>query len=340
VFGEFKKLKRLLCRYMSARHDSPLLAPTDTEMQSIEKVRATFRGFENVESAACRPSEKEWFENTKRLRELILNDDPREFLRWDVILKTMAVTNASYVCAELKYLKSRLDWGDRWEEAICESRVGHPLPYWRYPKSSGNLITHAYHLARFEEETVMRANDMSFIFEFGGGYGSMSRLIHHLGFEGKYVLFDLPAFSALQKFFLESLGLPLLSSETFESARGGILCISDMEELKGILSASVESKGSMFIATWSISETPVELRNVILPLVRSFEGFLIGYQSQFREVNNIDFFKRWTTDQGNVQWYEWKIAHIPNHNRYLVGRRRAGQQAKRKHRPGAPGCDG
>lgn len=315
-------MKRVFYKFLSSLYDKPLAPPTDKEKQFVEKIRVAFREFQSLEPVGCSTSEKEWLENANRLRELVLSDDLREFLRWDVVLKTMAVTNAGYVSAELTYLKSRPDWNGRWATAIKESNIGHPLPYWRYPKSSGNLITHGYHLAQFEEKTEMHANNMSFIFEFGGGYGSMCRLIHHLGFEGKYVLFDLPAFSALQRFFLESTGITVHSSEIFESAQNGVLCTSDLEELKEILSKHFEQANSMFVATWSISETPIKLRDTILPLVRSFKGFLIGYQNQFREVNNIDFFKNWTVAQGDIEWYDWKIEHIPNHNRYLVGKRK------------------
>ena len=162
---------------------------------------------------------------------------------------------------------------------------------------------------------------LDFVFEFGGGYGSMCRLIYNLGFQGKYVLFDLPAFSALQKFFLKSIGITVHSFEIFKSAQHGVHCISDLEELKEILSNDKENN-SMFIATWSISETPIELRNPVLSLALSFKAFLIGYQAQFGEVDNIGFFKDWTSAQDNVEWQDWQIEHLPNRNRYLVGKRK------------------
>jgi len=321
MFRKFKKLKRVFYKFLSSLYDKPLAPPTDKEKQFVEKIKVAFREFQSLEPVGCSPSEKEWLENANRLRELVLGDDLREFLRWDVVLKTMAVTNAGYVSPELTYLKSRPDWNGRWATAIKESNIGHPIPYWQYPSSSGNLIHHAYHLAKFEEKTEMHANNMSLIFEFGGGYGSMCRLIHHLGFEGKYVLFDLPAFSALQTFFLESTGITVHSFEIFESAQSGVLCTSDLEELKEILSKHFEQSNSMFIATWSISETPISLRNSILPLITPFEAFLIAYQAQFGEVDNISFFKDWTSAQENIEWQDWQIKHIQNNNRYLIGKR-------------------
>lgn len=322
MFGRLKKLKRRFRKVMSARYDKPLAPPTAREKELLEELRATFRKFPVLKPAGSPPSEKEWLENANRLRELVLNDDPREFLHWDVILRTMSVTYAGYVTPELKYLKSRHDWRNRWSEAIKESLVGHPIPHWRYPISSGNLIHHAYHLAQFEEKTRLSVNDVNFIFEFGGGYGSMCRLLHNLGFQGKYVLFDLPKFSVLQRFFLKSIGAKVYSVDSFKTTQTGIFCISELEELKEILLYNIEPANSMFIATWSISEAPINLRNSILPLISRFQAFLIAYQNQFGEVNNIEFFRSWTTGQKDIEWSDWQIEHIPNNNRYLVGKRK------------------
>jgi len=258
-----------------------------------------------------------------RLKELVLNDDPRQFLRWDVVLKTMFVTNASYVGPELEYLRSLSDWDSRWRNVLEESPVGHPVPYWRYPRSSGSLIHHAYHWAQFEQTTGLRADGLDFVFEFGGGYGNMCRLIHRLGFEGRYLLFHLPAFSALQKFFLKSTDISVYSIESFKMAQNGVLCISDLEELKEILSNHVSPGNSVFIATWSISEAPIRLRDTILTLVSAFRAFLIAYQASFGEVDNIEFFEQWQKQHHDVDWQDWRIDQVPGGSRYLVGKRRS-----------------
>ena len=81
----------------------------------------------------------------------------------------------------------------------------------------------------------------------------------------------------------------------------------------------------MFIATWSISEAPISIRNSISPLVSQFDEFLITYQHQFQGVNNVVFFENWKSSQRAIEWYEWEIEHIPE-NRYLVGKRKANYQ--------------
>jgi hypothetical protein len=159
---------------------------------------------------------------------------------------------------------------------------------------------------------------MQFVFEFGGGYGSMCRLLHNLGFRGRYLIFDLPAFSRLQRYFLSSIGVPLRTAAEFEAGEPGVLCIDDQSQLHACLE-NVPHSNALFMATWSISETPVHLRNAILPLVRDFGNFLIGYQSRFNEVDNVAFFGAWRDGMpAKIRWHDWAIRHL-RENSYLVG---------------------
>jgi hypothetical protein len=317
-----KKLLKHTIKFVSRLYDKPLAPPTDREKELIEEIRAGFSGLPISETTHSSGSEKEWYDYANSLKKLVINCDPREFLRWHVISGTMFVKYASYIMTELKYLKSSSDWQNRWREAIKESQVGHPVPYWQYPSSSGNLIHHAYHLVKFEEKTEMYINKVNYILEFGGGYGSMCRLIHNLDFQGKYVIFDLPSFSILQEYFLKSIGVKVHSFDSFKAGENGVLCISDLEQLSQLLSCRTKTTNSMFIATWSISEAPVKIRDSILPFVSSFNEFLIAYQHQFHEVNNVVFFENWKALHKDIDWYEWEIEHMPE-NSYLLGKRKA-----------------
>ena len=313
-------LKSMVRRLLGAILDHrPLPPPSTREKCLASELQATFCELQVSDSADALPSEATWLSNTNRLRELVLSRDPRRFLRWDVVTRTMFVSAGRFVSTELDYLKHRPDWHTRWRTAIEESPVGGPLPYILYPASSGNLITHAYHVAQFEDRTGVQVNDLDYVFEFGGGYGSMCRLFCNLGFRGKYVIFDLPAFSALQRYYLGALGLPVHSAAEFVGFATGIACVSDAQELADVLTDHVDTTGNMFVATWSLSESPIGIRDSILPLVSEFQSFLIGYQDRFGEVNNVEFFDGWKQTIGNVAWHGWRIEHLPG-NSYLVGR--------------------
>ena len=228
-------------------------------------------------------------------------EDPRGFLRWPMIAKAMFVSNQPYLWIELLSLRSRRDWRPRWQPALRESPVGHPVPFWALPWSSGNLIHHAYHLAQFEARTGRPAERFPAVFEFGGGYGSMCRLFHQLGFSGRYVIYDLPQFSALQAFYLGSLGLPLVDADRLAGADRGVACVSDPATLVQAL-AWADASCTLSVATWSLSETPAHVRDTIMPLVAECAGVLIAYWRTFGEMNNHEYFSRWAAGHAEFTW--------------------------------------
>jgi FkbM family methyltransferase len=204
-------------------------------------------------------AELAWLANRTTLRRCILEADPREFLTWDVVTGSMFVGNRPFIDNELNYLMSRPDWKQLWEGILEEDHAGDPKPYKGYRQSSGNRIHQAYHLARFEQETGLSVNRFPLIVEFGGGYGSLCRLVHKLGFKGQFIIFDFPEFVALQKFYLGSLAMPLIEAKDVASGRRGILCTSDLSVLGSL--TPQEAQTSLFIATWSLSETDPAYRN-------------------------------------------------------------------------------
>lgn len=297
--------------------DTLLKPPTLLESELINELRSTLR--ECSADIVDTEGSEEITEIRKQLRRLVFEKDPREFLRWDVVQNIMFVSNSFYVARELSGLKKSTNWRTRWKTALREDITGHPIPFFLYPESSGNLIHHVYHLYNFEEKTGENTGKYNFIFEFGGGYGCMCRLIHRLDFKGKYIIFDLPEFSALQTFFLKSLEIPVYSFEHYKKVDCGVICVSDIEQLKDII-CNMKASNSLFIGTWSISEVPVRLRKQILGLVKSFKSYLIAFEEKWHEIDNVEFFNSWQNEHKDVTWYSWGIEryHKPY---YLVGKR-------------------
>jgi hypothetical protein len=160
------------------------------------------------------------------------------------------------------------------------------------------------------------------IVEFGGGYGSLCRIVHKLGFKGKYIVFDLPEFVALQKFYLGSLAMPLIEAKDVAAGRRGILCTSDLSVLGSV--TPQEAQTSLCIATWSLSETGEAFREqvVALPAVDGADAYLIAYQNDFEGVDNPRFFDAWRARKTGIRWVHSEISHMPG-NFYLFGRKAA-----------------
>jgi hypothetical protein len=266
--------------------------------------------------------EAEWLSNLRELRDRLVRHDPWRFTRWPVIRRTMFVANSATVLREWQYLRSRPDWRDRWGPAIQESDVGSPIRFLLSPRTSGSLIHHAAHIARFEQSTGRRTDAMDMVWEFGAGYGGMCRFVHQLGFRGRYLVFDLPEMTALQAYFLRSSGLSLIGAADFAAGKPGILLTSDLEELERLLAplGGAVLPGSLFIATWSLSEAPLALRARVLDMAAGFGSYLVAYQREFGTVENQTFFERWASSRPDVRWQASPIAHIRG-NYYLFGTR-------------------
>ena len=188
-------------------------------------------------------------------------------------------------------------------------------------ESSANLIHHAYHVSRFEDVTGARVADFDTIVEFGGGYGSMARLAWQLGFRGEYVIYDLPEMSAVQRYCLTSMGIPVSAAGTVH--RGpGVSCATNADELARVLGDRV---ADLLLATWSLSETPVAFRERFLPLVRT-NHYFFGYEDRYRGVDNDAYF---TDLRARERAFRWDHQPSPSERRvsYLVGTRTAALHA-------------
>jgi hypothetical protein len=166
---------------------------------------------------------------------------------------------------------------------LREQWVGNPVPFLFDTEFVGNSIHLAYHIARWEQWSGRRVSDVANIVEFGAGYGSMARLVHALGFTGRYVLYDLPQFSALQRFYLNACGMA-----------GKFQTMNDLNELRRITSEFTPER--LFIANISLSETPLAVREPIRTLVRDWEHLLVTYQVRFHEIDNVEYFSTWRSD--------------------------------------------
>ena len=245
-------------------------------------------------------------------------EGPEGFLCWDVIRETMFVRDAfaPYIAEELAYLQGRDDWQGRFSEALRESELGEPEPCALLPWSSCNLIHHAYSAAQFESRAGIRISQLDAVFEFGGGYGSMCRLFRNLGFAGRYIIYDFPVLSLLQRLYLSGIGMTLRRPG---QDGAGVVCVFSVEDLRQALADVRPGGRNLFLATWSLSEAPVAVRDMVSKLLDPFCHFMLAAQDTFQEVDNVAYFTHFMEQHVDVQWSCWPIAHLPG-NRYIMGR--------------------
>lgn len=246
-----------------------------------------------AEAAAMPPRrvERYWDAKHNELLERLENDPLDDFLQWSLIQATMFVGDAPYIYGELQYVKEHTAW---WPDALAEKGVGQPIVK-EYLNTSGNAIHQAYHLARFLSTTGLPLRRNLRILEIGGGYGRLAELIYELGYQPDYTIYDLPAFSLLQRYYLSQVGVP---------AR----CVSRPPEIDGHY--------DLIIGLWSISEMDPAMRYILLRRATA-SRYLFGLQHNFEDAENSEWFPQWSqTERGHLHWQLEPIEHLNAHYYY------------------------
>lgn len=236
-----------------------------------------------------------WEKYRGNIREAILNGCLSDFINWRVVQQTMF-----FEAPKVEY--SKVKNNHELFSAISESKIGCPKPYYLNRKTSGNLIHHAYSLSFFLDS--IGGLNLDSVIEFGGGYGSMCRLIRNLGFDKSYIIYDLPEFLSLQEFYLRNVNPKYLDNT---------LMTDKMNDLKG-------GEECLFIATWSISEAPIKLRDELFSSIK-FGYCLIAFQSSFDNIDNYKYFKSLEINYPEVDFKIFPIEHLKNQF-YLIGKKK------------------
>lgn len=275
-----------------------IVPPTNEEKRSIERLRAAIRALPTPEAGSSADGTK-WLGYQRALRDTLLKRDPRHFLRSEVIANTM-FHGAKEV--ELRTLEASPSW-DKWRHVVTKDPFGSPPPYAPLPDIDGNSLHQLYSLSQLPNGADAVRN-MHTVVEFGGGYGSMCKLIYGLGFTGRYTIYDLPEFLALQEYYFSNTGVPLSS-------------IALVQE-PGILAQ--HSNPDLCIALWSLSESPLELRQQVLAALGSPKQYLIAYQEHFSRLDNVAYFAQFVAERPEYRFMTAPIPHLPG-NHYLLGTR-------------------
>lgn len=229
--------------------------------------------------------------------------------------------NAAMFCDWYTWLLNNTEnWHEKWSKGITEVNVGNPVPFSLDRNSSPTLIQHTYHLAVYERNFNTSITDADAVVEIGGGYGSMCRLFHNLGFAGQYTIFDLPAMAVLQSLYLKDIGLDVAKAGDGDAR---VRCLHDEDVFFSAMASLPRSARKVLIATWSLSEMPFQQRDKLLARIKDigFDHIIFAYQTKHCDIDNVDYFKALPELFG--QGYHWKIGDIVElpGSRYLLGGR-------------------
>lgn len=112
-----------------------------------------------------------------------------------------------------------------------------------------------YHLLRYQEATGESLRDVGTVVEWGGGFGSLTRLLVrlHAG-DATVVLIDTPVFSALQWLYLSA---TLDADRVVLHAQGPVRPIEGAVNIVPIgLAGHLHVSADLFISNWALNEHP------------------------------------------------------------------------------------
>jgi hypothetical protein len=229
------------------------------------------------------------------IKKLIIEKKFSNFLRENIIQKIFFVHNRIYILFML--FKIIFNKNKLYKKLLLEDNIGNPIRYFLYPKSSGNRIREVFHLLNFQNFSKISLNRIKIIFEFGGGYGNMARLFYKINKNINYKIFDTFHVNLLQYYYLRMLKIP----STFNELKNKNISLN--YNISKYNSFSKTDK-KLFIANWSLSESPLKLRKIIFNKIINFDYILISYQEKFESINNHLYFS--------------DIAKSFNHKKFIV----------------------
>jgi hypothetical protein len=296
---------QLLVRRAAAKivgdYPAPALSSSDELLAELEA--ATRLG----------PAGSEWATFATEIRDALRLNGADQFLRLRPIAKTLHSRQRSHTRKYLEYLLGSKRFSPAIQLALTESPVGRPLVNPHYPLSSPLLVQHGYHLTRLLESTDFDLAKLRLVVEFGGGYGGFFRLLRNLGYRDRYLICDLPVMCALQRFYLRN----VFPTEPGAGPPANLQWLPG-EDYGALEREAAQHRPSLFIATWSLSETPIEVRNRVAAILGGFSFILITYQRTFGSHDNAEYF---TGLQKSLPQFKWQHTECPvyGNNFYLIG---------------------
>jgi hypothetical protein len=203
----------------------------------------------------------DWVARNVELERDLLPVPPADFLCHPAIRYQMFVDDR-VIEEELPFIRKQLAGDD----LLAEDAVGEP-PTTQLPESrittSSNTVHQLFHLLRYEQATGRRLADVETVVEWGGGFGSLMRLlVRRHGGKPTGVIFDTPIFSAVQWLYLSAVlgedNVVLHSNAPVEPIAGRINLVPI-----GLAMATTVT-ADLFISNWALNEsTSAAQRDVI-----------------------------------------------------------------------------
>lgn len=233
------------------------------------------------------------------------------FKTWDEVRSIPLYTEYELIDEYAKDIKQLLSDSfdlQKYQDLLEEPKTGHTEASYKSAlydielhgkkfKTTGFRLKSLHHILTFEKLRGRTIYSFPNIVEFGAGIGDTARTILDQGYSGNYYVYDFPEIARISSYYLGNRTkvvseLPSLGEET------------------------------LFIATWSLSEAPLELRDKVAQWVKARgASFLILFQSDFYGTSNQKYFiEEWPFKSNSFyRFMPLKFHPAQGGNWYMVG---------------------
>lgn len=225
-----------------------------------------------------------WIERENQIRREFKNNK-ENFLRQQHISKTMHGQH-SKLCRKLH---EAIKDDDRLF-LVEDPKVGDPKIWGA--RCSQSTLRSLYYYRMFED--IFDVESINHVTDFGAGYGNNCRVWHALGYDGEYFLIDLPVISEIQQYY---------TSQTIEDGN-----LHFMNDADGMIPGKSKS---LFMATFSLNETTMEIRKTVEPKLEAYDYIFIHYNNTFeaygkskQAVDNREYFNGLKDQMPSHDWYD------------------------------------
>ncbi len=306
----FSDIPRTLLSLLSFWHTNKVIS----HKKDLYIRKKILKKIENIKfnSKSLKKTHKEF---NKKILNLLQSNNLKNFLRKNFIQKMFFLQNRFFVLKELKEIKKSKKW-NFYKNLLTEDSIGNPIRYFLYPKSSGNRINHLYHLTILEKILKIDIKiKVKTIFEFGGGYGCMARIFSKFNNKIRYNCYDTAYVNLLQYYYLKHNNLDVGFKK-----KNKFFLTSNFNK--------IQKNNDLFIANWSLSETPISFRKKFFNIIASSKYILICFQEKFENIDNLKFFnslkiklsKKFEIKIEKNKFYKGNIFFKQNHY-FLIGKK-------------------
>lgn len=212
------------------------------------------------------------------MREVFAHDvETLPLQRFKVWMSTLSVPLMSQA-RHSEYIRLGLDAAQDpvYRDALTETYIGmteqdHQMVFNMFSDfpTTMNRIQALGHLL-FNGYDYEKIRSMKTIVELGGGVGDLCDTVYRLGFTGDYYIYDFPEISKLQEYHLTTAG---------------------HENVKFINSTDSLVAGDLVVATWSLTEMPLDLRDVVVDKLQDSKEWIVAYSNKIFGIDNDAWIK-------------------------------------------------